>query len=176
MLIASFVPATVRSISDFSLCSTVGLIINSPSTLPTLTAATGPLKGILLIQVASEDPNNAVSSGELSWSTDNTVLTICTSFLKSSGNNGLRGLSIIRAASVAASVGLPSLLINPPGILPTEYNFSWYKTISGKKSDSKLALLLTTAVDSTTVSPYLTSTAPSACLATCPCSTTIFLP
>ena len=66
MLIASFVPATVRSISDFSLCSTVGLITNSPSTLPTLTAATGPLKGILLIQVASEEPNKAVSSGELS--------------------------------------------------------------------------------------------------------------
>ena len=33
-----------------------------------------------------------------------------------------------------------------------------------------------TVVLSTTVSPYLTRTAPSACLATCPCSTTIFLP
>ena len=53
-------------------------------------------------------------------STDKTVLTTCTSFLISSGNIGLIGLSIILAARVAASVGLPSLFINPPGILPTE--------------------------------------------------------
>ena len=148
----------------------------SPLTFPTFTAATGPLNGILEIDTAIDEPSKAVSSGELSWSTDNTVFTICTSFLKSSGNNGLSGLSIIRDANVAASVGLPSLFMNPPGILPTEYNFSWYKTIKGKKSDKRLALLLTTAVESTTVSPYLTNTAPSACLATCPCSTTIFLP
>ena len=80
---------------------------------------------ISLIPTASEEPNIAVNSGLLSVSTDNTVLTTCTSFLKSSGNIGLIGRSIIRAASVAASVGRPSLLINPPGILPTEYNFSW---------------------------------------------------
>ena len=49
---------------------------------------------------------------------------ICTSCLKSSLNKGRIGLSIILAARVAASVGLPSLLINPPGILPTEYNLS----------------------------------------------------
>ena len=55
---------------------------------------------------------------------DKTVDIICTSFLNPSGNNGLIGLSIIRAANVAASLGLPSLLINPPGIFPTEYNFS----------------------------------------------------
>ena len=61
----------------------------------------------------------AASSGELSVSTDKTVLTICTSFLKSSGNIGRIGLSIIRAARVAASVGRPSLLIKPPGILAT---------------------------------------------------------
>jgi len=66
MLIASRVPATVRSISDSSACSTVGLIINSPLILPTLTAATGPLNGILLIDTQSDDPSKAVSSGELS--------------------------------------------------------------------------------------------------------------
>ena len=134
------------------------------------------MKGILEIDNAIDAALIARISGKLSCSTETTVQTTWTSFLYPFGNNGLRGLSIILAASVAASVGLPSLLINPPGILPTEYNFSWYKTISGKKSDNRLALLLTTAVLSTTVSPYLTRTAPSACLATCPCSTTIFLP
>ena len=123
-MIAFFVPATVKSISDTSSSAGVGFITNSPFTLPTFTPAIGPSNGILEIQVASEEPNIAASSGELSVSTDKTVLTICTSFLKSSGNIGRIGLSIIRAARVAASVGRPSLLIKPPGILPTEYNFS----------------------------------------------------
>ena len=124
MLIASFVPATVKSISDCSSSLGVGLIINSPFTLPTFTPAIGPSKGIFEIQVHKLEPNIAVNSGELSLSTDKTVLTTCTSFLKSLGNIGRIGRSIIRAANVAASVGLPSLLIKPPGILPTEYNFS----------------------------------------------------
>src|SRR5574344_1711999 len=168
MLIASFVPATVKSISDCSNSAGVGLIINLPLILPTLTPAIGPSNGALEMQVAIDEPNIAVSSGELSVSTDKTVFTTCTSFLKSSGNKGLIGLSIIRAASVAESVGRPSLLINPPGILPTEYNFSLYKTINGKKSDNTLASGLTTTVDKITVSPYLTNTAPCACLAISP--------
>ena len=73
---------------------------------------------------AKDEPNKAVISGVLFGSTDNTVLITWTSFLKFSSNIGLIGLSIKRAASVALSEGLPSLLINPPGILPTEYNFS----------------------------------------------------
>ena len=91
-----------------------------PFILPTLTPAIGPSKGTLLIDVAIDDPSIAVSSGELSGSTDKTVFTTCTSFLKFSGNKGRIGLSIILAASVAFSVGLPSLFIKPPGILPTE--------------------------------------------------------
>ena len=75
MLIASLVPATVRSMSLNSVCSAVGLIINSPLILPTLTPATGPLNGIWLIEVAKEEPNNAVISGVLSWSTDKMVFT-----------------------------------------------------------------------------------------------------
>ena len=59
----------------------------------------------------------------------------------------------MRAASVAFSEGLPSLLINPPGIFPTEYNFSWYKTINGKKSERRFACFETTAVLNITVSP-----------------------
>ena len=125
ILIASFVPATVKSNSDFSNSSGVGLIINFPSTLPTFTPAIGPLNGIFEIDTAKDEANIAVNSGEQSWSTDKTVEIIWTSFLKPSGNNGLIGLSIILAASVAASLGLPSLFMNPPGIFPTEYNFSW---------------------------------------------------
>ena len=75
-------------------------------------------------QTSKDDANNAVISGELLVSTDKTVLITCTSFLNPSLNNGLIGRSIKRAARVALSVGRPSLLINPPGILPTEYNFS----------------------------------------------------
>ena len=91
---------------------------NLPFTLPTITPATDLLNGISLIPSANDDPNKAARTGELSWSTDNIVLTICTSFLKSSGNNGLIGRSINLAAKVAFSVGLPSLLIKPPGIFP----------------------------------------------------------
>ena len=64
MLIASFVPATVNSNSDTSNSSGVGLIMNLPSTLPTFTPAIGPLKGILEIDVAKDDANIAVNSGE----------------------------------------------------------------------------------------------------------------
>ena len=56
--------------------------------------------------------------------TDNTVATTCTSFLKPFGNKGLIGLSISLEVSIAFSEGFPSLFKNPPGILPTEYNFS----------------------------------------------------
>ena len=108
-------------------------------------------------------------------STLNTVFTTCTSFLKFSSNIGLIGLSITLAVSVAESLGLPSLFMNPPGILPTEYSFSWYKIVSGKKS-AVLMLLLITAVLSITVSSYLTSTAPFACLASSPVSIINFFP
>ncbi len=99
-------------------------MINLPFTLPTFTPAIGPSKGIFEIQVHNDEPNIAASSGELSLSTDKMVFTTCTSFRKSSGNIGRIGRSIIRAASVAASVGRPSLLMKPPGIFPTEYSFS----------------------------------------------------
>ncbi len=124
---------------------------------------------------AKEEPKRAAISGELSWSTLNTVLTTWTSFLKPSSNNGLIGRSIKRATKVAFSVGRPSRLINPPGIFPTEYNFSWYKTVNGKKS-AIITFLLITANDKIAVSSYRTKTAPLACLANSPISTKNFLP
>ena len=46
IMMASFVPATVRFIRDCSLCSKVGLTINWPSIMPTRTDPVGPSHGI----------------------------------------------------------------------------------------------------------------------------------
>ena len=118
------VPATVNVKSDTFLCSSVGLITIFPSTKPTFTAAVGPPNGISEIDNAAEAPIIAATSGELSWSTERTVQTTTTSFLKSFGNSGLKGLSIALDVSIALSLGFPSLFWNEPGIFPTEYNFS----------------------------------------------------
>ena len=117
-------PATVRLRSLFSRCSTVGLIMNSPSIRPTYTAAIGPLKGISETDTAADEPIIAQNSGALSCSTDITVETIDTSFLRSLGKRGLIGLSITRAVRIAFSEGLPSLFKKLPGILPTAYILS----------------------------------------------------
>ena len=76
------------------------------------------------IERAIEEPIIATISGVQSWSTDRTVATTWTSFLNPFGNKGLIGLSINLDVSIAFSEGLPSLFKKPPGILPTEYNFS----------------------------------------------------
>ena len=122
--IFSFVPATVNVKSVFSLSDSVGFITILPSTNPTFTAAVGPPNGISDIDNAADAPIIAATSGELSCSTDNTVATTTTSFLKSFGNSGLNGLSIALDVSIALSAGFPSLFWNDPGIFPTEYNFS----------------------------------------------------
>ena len=107
-----------------ALCSTVGLITNSPSTKPTYTAAIGPLNGISDTETDADEPIIAQNSGALSCSTDITVATIDTSFLKSFGKSGRIGLSITLAVKIAFSDGFPSLLVKPPGILPTAYILS----------------------------------------------------
>ena len=103
------------------------------------------------IHKANEEPSKADISALQSLSTDKTVLTTWTSLRKPSANKGRIGRSIKRAVKVACSDGRPSRLKNPPGILPTEYNFSSYDTVSGKKSVS-LATFDAVAVDKTTVS------------------------
>ena len=90
-----------------------------PSTRPTKTPATGPPNGISDMASATPVPIIAAISGELSISTDITVATMLTSFLKSFGKSGLMGRSITRDVKIAFSLGFPSLLINPPGIFPT---------------------------------------------------------
>jgi hypothetical protein len=54
---------------------------------------------------------------------------------------------------IAFSDGLPSLLINPPGIFPAAYIFSSNSQESGKKSISARGLVDAVAVTVTTVSP-----------------------
>ena len=63
-------------------------------------------------------PIKAAISEFFSASADITVHMTCTSFVNELGNNGLRGRSINLETRVSFSVGLPSLLKNPPGILP----------------------------------------------------------
>ena len=109
IVIFSLVAATVNVNLLFSLCSAVGFIIISPSTYPTFTAAVGPPNGISEIESAQDAPIILQTSGELSCSTDKTVATTHTSFLKSFGNNGLNGLSIALDVKIALSAGFPSL-------------------------------------------------------------------
>ena len=67
---------------------------------------------------ALEAATIATISALVSVSCDSTVKITCVSFLKPSGNNGRMGLSINLDTNVSASVGLASLLKNPPGIFP----------------------------------------------------------
>ena len=124
-----------------------------PSTNPTFTAAVGPLNGISDIAKAVAAPIIAATSGELSCSTQSTVPTTTTSFLKSFGNNGLNGLSIALDVKIALSLGFPSLFKKPPGIFPTEYSFSSKSTDNGKKSIPSLGSLEAVTLTNTHVSP-----------------------
>ena len=92
------------------------------------------------------------------WSTDSVRLTSCVSRRQPFGKSGRSGRSIMRAISVAFSPARPSRLKNEPGILPAAYMRSSTSTVSGRKSTSRR--LPAVAVDSTTVSPAVTVTAP----------------
>ena len=88
------------------------------------TDAVGPSQGISEIASATDEPIMATISGEQSGSTLITVATTCTSLKNPLGKRGLKGLSISLELRTALSLGLPSLLINPPGIFPAAYIFS----------------------------------------------------
>ena len=118
MTIDSLLPDRTKSNSEFSICSIVGFITKLPSTLPTLTEAIGPLKGISDNDKAKDAPKAANTSGSFSSSKDITLISILVSLLKPSANKGLRGLSVSLEESISFSVGLASLLKKPPGIFP----------------------------------------------------------
>ena len=111
-------PATIRSISPSFCCLMEGLAISSPFIDPTLIPAMGPSKGTSDIPRAAEAPIIAAISGSFSRSTESTVATIWVSLKYPSGKSGRNGLSISLEPSTSFSLGLPSLLKNPPGILP----------------------------------------------------------
>ena len=138
IIIASSVPATIISISDSSNWLMVGLTINSPLILPTKTSEYGPPNGISEITKAADAPTAASVSASISGSDEYTEATIWVSFCQPFGKRGLAGRSINRADSTSFSLGLPSLLKNPPGILPAAAVFSRYSTVKGKKSKSVL--------------------------------------
>ncbi len=109
-------------------------------------------------------------------SAESTVPITCTSLRNPFGHSGRIGRSIIRAVRIARSVGRPSRLKKPPGILPAAYIRSSTSTVSGKKSAPSRASDLPCAVASTIVSPERTSTEPSACFASFPVSNVISWP
>ena len=134
-----------------------------PSTRPTTTAPVGPFHGISLTASAMDEPIIAGISGGTSCSTLSTVTTTCTSLRIPLLNRGRSGRSIRRQVRVAFSVGRPSRLMKPPGILPTEYCFSSTSTASGKKSTPGRGVGAIVAFTITTVSPRCTQTEPAAC-------------
>ena len=121
---ASPVPATTRSSLLSSNCANVGLTTSSPSTYPSLVAATGPSNGISDRHRAEDAPMMPRTSGSFSWSADRTVTMTWISLWKPFGKRGRRGRSVRRAARVATSVGRPSLRKKLPGILPAAYRRS----------------------------------------------------
>src|SRR5699024_3440387 len=107
---------------------------------------------------------------EASGSTDSTIEMTCTPLLYPSGHRGRIGRALRRLVNLASSLGLPSRLLKPPGIFPAAYSFTSHATVSGKNPIS-LGAFDAVAVESTTVSPYLTSSEPLACFAISPYST-----
>ena len=140
-----------------------------------LTAPTGDSNGIPASCKPSEAALRDKTSYSFSLSTLKTVAIICVSHLKPSLKEGLSGLSINRHAKIAFSVCLPSLLKNPPGILPAAYILSSTSTVKGKKSIPSLTDSFATVVTSTFVSPDVTTTEPGAWRANLPVSNLISL-
>src|SRR5438128_7878937 len=79
----------------------------------------------------------------------------------------------MRAVRIARSVGRPSRLKKPPGILPAAYIRSSTSIVSGKKSAPSRGSCRPCAAASTIESPLRTTTAPSACFASLPVSNEI---
>ncbi len=139
------------------------------------TPASGPSNGMPPAISAADAPMMEMTSGWCTWSAERTVAMTWTSLRNPSANDERIGRSIMRAVRVAFSEGRDSRLMNPPGSLPAAYMRSSKSTVSGKKSRS-LGCFWAVAVTSTIESPWRTTTAPPACLASSPVSSTYSLP
>jgi hypothetical protein len=71
--------------------------------------------------VAMDAPLIASTSGGLTWSADRVVINTCTSLRRPWAKVGRIGRSTSRQVRIACSLGRPSRLKNPPGILPAAY-------------------------------------------------------
>ena len=94
-------------------------MIYFPSTYATSTLPVGPINGMSEMVRAKELANIASGSGAESGLTESGVATTDTSLKNPFGKSGRKGRSINRLVKIAWSLGLPSLLLNPPGIFPT---------------------------------------------------------
>ncbi len=74
---------------------------------------------------AAEAPTMRDDVGIVLQSWLSTVQMTCVSLRKPAGNSGRIGRSIRREVSTSFSVGRPSRLKKPPGILPAAKVFSW---------------------------------------------------
>jgi len=83
------------------------------------------MKGMPEMVSAAEAPTRATMSGSFSRSCDSTVQMTCVSLRKPSAKSGRIERSTMREASVSFSLGRPSRLKKPPGILPAAKAFSW---------------------------------------------------
>ncbi len=173
---ASFEPATMRSSAEASASSKVGFTRKPPSSSYAMrTAEMGPSNGMPAAMSAAEAPMIEITSGWLIWSAESTVAMTWTSLRKPSEKAERSGRSIMRAVRTAFSLGRASRLMNPPGSLPAAYMRSSKSTVRGKKSRS-LGCLEAVAATRTMLSPCRTTTAPPACLASSPVSSTYSLP
>ena len=96
----------------------VGLTTAWPSQYPTRTAATGVVNGISERISAQLAPVMARVSESFSRSAERSRPMTCVSFVYPSGNSGRSGRSIMREVRISFSLGRPSRLKKPPGILP----------------------------------------------------------
>ena len=118
MMMLSAVPATTMSRSLSSSWAKVGLATNSPSRRPTRNAPIGSGKGMSDRLIATEAPMSASTSASFSWSEDMTVAMIWVSYGNCFENSGRIGRSMSLELRTSFSVGRPSRLKKPPGILP----------------------------------------------------------
>ena len=107
MEMKSPVPASSRSRSELSRSSYVGLTRNScvSRSRPMRTQARGPSNGTPPTVSAALAPMVQMTSNGFTWSHTREVATTCTSLRKPAGKLGRSGRSIMRAVSVALSVG-----------------------------------------------------------------------
>ena len=112
------VPATTRVSVLSSIWSKVGLTTSAPFTYPMRTAPIGPSNGMSEMVIAAEAAFIARISGGLTRSVEMTIGMTWISRRKSLENRGRMGRSMSRDTRTSLSLGRPSRLMKPPGILP----------------------------------------------------------